>query len=117
MNNETEVIHTKAEEAIHRIAGHKFIHKMNEPRAVKISEALDMAMSALRKEIPHLVTVADFNDKSRVDDFGYLAAWCEEKDGDLYVECITETAVLEPNENYRHWSSKPTPEDMEAEPW
>ena len=35
------------EEAIARIKDHKIIHKRNEPRAIYISEALDMAIKAL----------------------------------------------------------------------
>lgn len=38
------------EEAIARIKEHMFIHKMNEPRAIHISEALGMAIKALEKE-------------------------------------------------------------------
>ena len=38
------------EEAIARIEEHKIIHKMNEPRAILISEALDMAIKALEQE-------------------------------------------------------------------
>ena len=34
-------------EAIARIQNHKIIHKMNEPRAIYISKALDMATNAL----------------------------------------------------------------------
>lgn len=38
------------EEAIARIKGHKAIHKMDEPRAIYISEALDMALDALKQQ-------------------------------------------------------------------
>ena len=38
------------EEAIARIKNHKIAHKMNEPRAIYISEALDMAVEALERE-------------------------------------------------------------------
>lgn len=38
------------EEAIARIKEHMNIHKMNEPRAIYISEALDMAIEALEQE-------------------------------------------------------------------
>jgi hypothetical protein len=38
------------EEAIARIENHKILHKMNEPRAIYISEALDMAIKALEQE-------------------------------------------------------------------
>ena len=38
------------EEAISRIKEHKVIHKMYEPRAIYISEALDLAIKALEQE-------------------------------------------------------------------
>ena len=38
------------EEAIARIRDHKIVHEMNEPRAIYISEALDMAIKALEQE-------------------------------------------------------------------
>ena len=38
------------EEAIARIREHKIIHKMNEPRAIYISEALDLAIKALEQQ-------------------------------------------------------------------
>ena len=44
-------------EAIVRIKEHMLIHKMNEPRAIYISEALDMAIKALEQE--HLNPEAD----------------------------------------------------------
>lgn len=37
-------------EAITRIREHKIIHKMDEPRAIYISEALDMAIKALENQ-------------------------------------------------------------------
>ena len=37
------------EEAIARIKDHKVVHKMNEPRAIYISQALDMAIQALEQ--------------------------------------------------------------------
>ena len=37
-------------EAIARIKDHKVVHKMNEPRAIYISQALDMAIQALEQE-------------------------------------------------------------------
>lgn len=38
------------EEAIARIREHMVIHKMDEPRAIHISEALDMAIKALEQQ-------------------------------------------------------------------
>ena len=40
------------EEAISRIREHMAIHKLNEPRAVKITEALNMAIEALKERQP-----------------------------------------------------------------
>lgn len=40
------------EESILRIENHKVIHHLNESQAIYISEALDMAISALKKQIP-----------------------------------------------------------------
>ena len=37
------------EEAIARIEDHKIAHKMNEPRAIYISEALDVAIQAIKQ--------------------------------------------------------------------
>lgn len=44
-------------EAIERIKDHKQIHFSNEPRAIKITEALDMAIEALEKQIPKTVVI------------------------------------------------------------
>lgn len=38
------------QEAISRIKDHKIVHKMNEPRAIYISEALDMAIESLENQ-------------------------------------------------------------------
>lgn len=38
------------EEAIARIRDHQIVHKMYEPRAIYISEALDLAIEALERE-------------------------------------------------------------------
>lgn len=38
------------QEAIARIVDHMIVHEMNEPRAIHISEALNMAIEALKKE-------------------------------------------------------------------
>ena len=49
------------EEAIARIREHKIIHKMNEPRAIYISEALDMGIKALENQkTGHWVEIDDY---------------------------------------------------------
>ena len=42
----------KAEEAIKRIEDHIVVHRLNEPHAIRITEALLMAKDALEKQIP-----------------------------------------------------------------
>ena len=46
------------EEAIARIKNYKIAHKMNEPRAIYISEALDMAIESLGQE-PKWIPVSE----------------------------------------------------------
>lgn len=48
------------EEAINRIMQHMTIHKMNEPRAIKISMALQKAMYSLDKQIPKKVKYDEY---------------------------------------------------------
>ena len=52
------------EEAIKRIEEHKRIHKMNEPQAILISEALDMAIEALKYQQSH----SDDNIKKQISE-------------------------------------------------
>ena len=42
----------KPEEAIKRIDEHIAVHRLNEPHAIYITEALQMAKDALKKQIP-----------------------------------------------------------------
>lgn len=48
--NQKGVINVTREEAIERIKIHKRVHEMNEPGAIRISEALDKAIEALEQE-------------------------------------------------------------------
>ena len=85
------------EEAIERIRDHKIVHKMNEPRAIYISEALDIAIKGLEtldnlfksyevltKEITESGDIK--NATKRIDD------WCIEQlrgiIGDYYADLI-----------------------------
>lgn len=51
----------EAKEAILRIEEHRIIHKLKEPNAFKITEALELATSALEKQIPKK-PIGDLND-------------------------------------------------------
>lgn len=58
------------EEAIERIRDHMIVHKMNEPRAIYITEALKMAIEALNQ--PEIIRCKDCKWKSRDVDFRNL---------------------------------------------
>ena len=81
------------EEAIKRIKYHKIVHKMDEPNAIKISEALDMAIKALQKEVPKnpVVNFVSDADGSRRLDEGWkedamLCPVCHTYFGEVYDE-------------------------------
>ena len=82
----------------------------------KIVDALNFAIESLKVQEPRIVIESDFND---ADEYGYIPAWTEEKDGDMYWECIPKAAITDPNSNvvFRHWTSRPTDEQREAIPW
>ena len=65
---------------------------------------------------PRIVTESDFNS---ADEYGYIPVWTEEKDGDMYWECIPKVAITDPDgiEVLRYWTSRPTDEQREAIPW
>lgn len=54
------------DEAIRRIKAHKAIHKMDEPRAIYISEALDMAIEALERKRGKWEVYKDCEGKTRI---------------------------------------------------
>lgn len=67
------------EEAIARIKDHKIVHKINEPRAIYISEALDMAIKALEqepKEIGHCKDCKYFKYDSIAKVY-FCEKWCD----------------------------------------
>ena len=70
----------------------------------------------LKAQEPRLVTESDFDG---ADEYGYIPAWTEEKDGDMYWECIPKAAITDSDSNvvFRHWTSAPTDEQREATPW
>lgn len=52
----------EAKEAIRRIMAHKFVHFRAEERAIKITEALDLAVKALEKQVPKKPLYSDYDD-------------------------------------------------------
>ena len=75
-----------AQEAINRIKEHKDIHFKQEPWAIYITGALDMAIRALEKQIPKKVI------------FGY-----DEQDSILCPFCRTELALMDSKEYEREF--------------
>ena len=72
------------EEAITRIQEHMIIHKMNETRAIYISEALDMAIKAL--EQPTIIRCKDckFAHLTYDGDVKYCDVWSP--DESIYID-------------------------------
>ena len=78
---------------------------------------MEAAYDALKAHEPRLVTEADFEN---ADAYGFLPVWVEDKDdSELICDCITKTAITNPDEDYhyRYWTSRPDKATREAIPW
>ena len=82
----------------------------------KALQTLKDALALLKAQEPRLVTESDFDG---ADEYGYIPVWTEEKDGDMYWECIPKVAITCPDGIVvlRYWTSCPTDEQREATPW
>lgn len=72
-------------EAIIRIKEHKEIHFASEPNAIKITEALDIAIKALQKQIPKKPIIWEnkyYYSPTPNDDWGYECPCCRNRDID-----------------------------------
>ncbi len=78
--------------------------------------AIQDALELLKAQEPRLVTESDFNG---ADEYGYIPVWTEEKDGDMYWECIPKVAITDPDGIgvLRYWTSRPIDAQREATPW
>lgn len=75
--------------------------------------AMKDALPLLKAQEPRLVTIDDFKG---ANEYGWLQAWCEEQTGGaVYCECILADALKA--KRIRYWTSRPTDEQREAEPW
>lgn len=85
-------------------------------RCYGFTERLYDAIALLKAQEPRLVTESDFDG---ADKYGYIPVWTEEKDGDMYWECIPKVAITDPDGIgvLRYWTSHPTDEQREAIPW
>lgn len=93
------------EEAIERIKNHKIIHKMNEPRAIYISEALDIAIKALEQE-PCEDAVSRQVVKEQMNKYGFHAP-------DMTVtEFVEDLPPVTPQMKIGHWILQPSNKDQ-----
>lgn len=124
-------------EAIDRIREHMAIHKLNEPRAVKITEALNMAIEVLKAEQPRIMRLPE-----AMGIYDPVFAEFKKMDGDTFTKWVdavisddarhvkvTDLYCIIPtirdmefdfnlyNKRFRFWSKKPTDEQMASEPW
>lgn len=85
------------------------VHELAHDAGMLISELL-------KAQEPRLVTESDFDG---ADKYGYIPVWTEEKDGDMYWECIPKAAITDPDgiEVLQYWTSRPTDEQREAVKW
>ena len=114
------------QEAIERIERHIIIHGAKEPRAVHITEALNMAIEALKAQEPRVLTLAEALEAD--------VCWLEKKGDDRVWPCKVgggekwaaiwrfdqePMAVLrdEYGKLFRCWSARPTEEQRKAAPW
>ncbi len=70
------------------------------------------ALALLKEQEPRLITADDFKN---ADTWGWIPAWCEEKDGSSYWEMITVGALEETK--YQYWTARPTDEQRKAVKW
>lgn len=80
------------------------------------NQLLGDTLALLKAHEPRLVTESDFDG---ADEYGYIPVWTEEKDGDMYWECIPKVAITDPDgiEVLRYWTSRPDQATREATPW
>ena len=70
----------------------------------------------LKAQEPRLVTESDFDGS---DIYGYIPVWTEEKDGDMYWECIPKAAITDSDGIgvLRYWTSRPDEKRRAETPW
>jgi hypothetical protein len=74
------------QEAINRIKNHNEVHDRKEQNfAIYITEALNMAVEALEKQIPKQPLKWEFRTGQGYYNWGYMCPWCHNRDVD-YLE-------------------------------
>ena len=77
-----------------------------------ISKMARDALEMLKRQEPHLVVKEDF---VNADKYGYLPVFVENRDGDMYWDCITDAALGDTVS--RFWTAKPTDEQRKEMKW
>ena len=75
-------------------------------------EIFNGALELLKAQEPRLVVKEDF---VNADKYGYLPVFVEDKDGEMYWDCITDAALGDTVS--RFWTMKPTDEQRKAVKW
>lgn len=105
------------QEAIERIEHHIIIHGAKEPHAVYITEALNMAIEALKAQGPRLLKADDF---AEADGWGSIPAWYEHNPS-LGIKTIDGWGIIKrenlQDKTTRYWTSRPTAEQRKAVEW
>lgn len=70
------------------------------------------AAQLLKAQEPRLVVKEDFVNADR---WGYLPVYVEDRDGDMYWDCITDAALGDTVS--RFWTTKPTDEQRKKVKW
>lgn len=81
------------------------------------SKAIEDAIELLKAQEPRVMTLEDFENNPNVDQYGCLPCWMEyreEPKWDGWAEATVHTCV---EYGRRPWTSRPTDEQREAEPW
>ena len=75
-------------------------------------EEAEATLELLKAQEPRLVVKEDFEN---ADKYGYLPVYVENRDGDMYWDCITDAALGDTVS--RFWTTKPTDEQRKAVKW
>ena len=81
---------------------------------------INYAVDLLEMQEPRLLTCADFDANPMLDDDGRLPCWCEDLICDSGWTAVSVGGVLPDHikaNGCRYWTSRPTKEQMEVEPW
>lgn len=86
----------------------------------ELHEMYTEVIALLKAQEPRLLTAEDFESNTMLDDDGRLPCWCEDMVGGDGWTAVSVGGVLPDHvkaNGCRYWTSRPTDEQREAEPW